>query len=57
MKAYSVMYRNSVRLETDDLKEARAKMQDIGDTASVRYNEIGRAVYEAGHDPVLGETE
>lgn len=57
MKKYLVISRGSVQLETDNIKTARTRMQDLGESSFIKYTKEGIKAYEATHDPVKGENE
>ncbi|MDJ0952454.1 MAG: hypothetical protein QNJ81_02120 [Acidimicrobiia bacterium] len=54
---YAVMYRGRIQLRTNDIKAARAKMDEIGDTAYIQYASRGIAEYERTHGRHVGEEE
>ena len=56
--SYVVMYRGHMRLRTNDLAQARAKMEEIGDTSYIQYGQKGREDYENRHpERHMGEQE
>ncbi len=54
---YAVMYRGQMTLRTNNITEARAKLQSLGDTAYIQYSRRGREAYQATHDSYVGEEE
>lgn len=54
---YAVMSRGHMALKTNSLKEARAKLEELGENSFIYYGKTAIAEYEKTHDPVNGESE
>lgn len=54
---YIVMYRGHAHLRTDNLSDARKKIEQIGDSAYIKYSNEAIREYERDHVPLKGSEE
>lgn len=54
---YAVMSRGQMVLKTNDIKEARTKIEELGENSFIFYGKEGIADYEKTHEPNQGEHE
>jgi len=54
---YGVVLKGKMKLKTNDLQEARRKLEELGDTAFIYYGKSAIKKYETTHVPTVGESE
>lgn len=54
---YLVMHRGRVKARTDDITEARAKLEELGDTSYIQYGRKAIEEYSTTHESLKGEQE